>query len=132
MSPLLFFNRMPSSYEDHRVVGFTNPTSSYCQYINQELSQINNEINTNFDLLNKNPNKKIADKINALFERAKSISVFNGSCNNISSLPIWVLMKSFVGYLDELHSQNYITPSTSASGRYVGYDKVTEKFVKYF
>lgn len=129
MSPLLYYNKMPINYQDHRIVAL-NSSISFCTSLQSQISQLNFQIDLNFEKYKNNPNKRMAEYISSFFEQLKSLAEGNiyPICDGPNTTPVWDLYKSFIGYRNELHSQSYITPSTSASGRYVGYDIVTEKF----
>ncbi|MBC7410103.1 MAG: hypothetical protein H7339_17095 [Arcicella sp.] len=122
MSPLLFFNKMPSSYRSYKIAYVPNA------YLNATLALTSFELIKAMEKFIKNPNLKSAVEASQKLEQQK-ISVENPPYGDND--PIWVLLKDFFGDRNELHSQSYVTPSTSASGRYVGYDKVTEKYENY-
>jgi len=126
MTPLLFFNKTRVAYSDHRVVGYTD---GGCASAEAELESLKAQLTIEYAKYEENPNKATADRINEINSRMVSLPDLYGCW--WGPQPIWVLWKNFIGYRYELHSQSYIQPSTSASGRYVGYDKVTEKQVNH-
>jgi hypothetical protein len=129
MTPLLFFNKTRSVYSNHQVVNFINLNHDLdCDLANVQLTSLRFQLESYYEQYKINPNKYLALKIEQTNQSMKQLPNDYG-CGNYTT--IWALMDNFIGYRYELHSQSYIQPSTSASGRYVGYDKVIEKQVNH-
>ena len=112
MSPLLYFNktRMSSSMDKIIVV------------IDNSNLQYNNSIPLyRFETIRKSYYSNQSQSSARFIEQ--SLLEFCILCEAIITTDI------FIGVKNELHSGSYIQPSSSASGKYVGYDKVTERYI---
>ena len=121
MTPFLFFNQTPLQYKDSRPIAI-NPPPNGCE---AEMDLKKFALQIEFDKFTKNPNDAQAEKVKYALSDLKSVLCSNNEGDSV----LWITVKDFNGYRNELHSQSFIQPSTSASGRYVGYDKVTEQYV---
>jgi hypothetical protein len=127
MTPLLYFNKMPSNYQIYKLVSHEGVYDlSFSTCFSPTLLTLNLQLNLEHEKFFNNPNFLSSSRAKQAFVSVCSLPI---SCiPPPGTKPIWTLFKNFMGYRNELHSQSYISPSTSASGRYVGYDKVTEKY----
>ncbi len=115
MSPLVYFN---TTKTNHDKPIYYNQSGSNCDseiiasipFFNQQLSDF-------LTRYNENPTSQLFHYLTSL----------NNGFNQDAGCYLGSILQIFTGYKNELFSGNFVQFSTSASGKYVGYDKIVKR-----
>jgi YD repeat-containing protein len=121
MSPLLYFNNTTVRHQRQRVFNVNCNNSNDTAIVTSQVSSLNAYLNTAWGRFLENPTSQHYSIIQNLISQIQNAINQSTSYCTINSEIQW-----FMGLKKELYSGNFIQPSISAAGRYVGYDKVTE------
>jgi len=118
MSPLLYFNSGLEVHEKQLAVG---ATGTLCPPdMPAIISSAQSQVDEAWRTFSANPSQSTLNIVQLRITMLNNM--INDACNIIT------VMQYFHGLKNELYSGSFVSPFASASGRYVGYDKVTERF----
>ena len=117
MSPLLFFNKTMTRVVFDEVVGVSSANACTSNITNM-IQSVTNSRRIENSVFNDATKNRLASEISALY----------GELNKCKVSPI-IISKNFYGTKNELSTSSFNSVSTSASGSFVGYQKVVEKFI---